>query len=203
MTPSGSGTDGDPGIGGRPGTGDASEGAGLSEGGGAEDRRWRRVLWTLPTGLYVVGSRAGVRRNLMTASWVTQVATEPRLVGVGLERSSVTLELVRDGAAFALSLLAVDDRALVRRFVRPVPADEVTVGEDGTGTMRDVPVRAEVTGAPVLAAAVAWLDCRVTRIVDLGSHSWVVGEVVGAGFGPDGEAQPVLTVRDTRMNYGG
>lgn len=171
--------------------------------GDERDRLWRRVLWRLPVGLYLLGSRAGDRRNLMTVSWVTQVATEPRQVGVGIERDAVTLDLVRRGGVFALSMLARDDRALVRRFVRPVPPDEVVVDGSGAGTVREVAVRAEVTGAPVVAGAVAWVDCRVGRIVDLGSHSWVVGEVVGAGFGAGGEGTPVLTMGDTRMNYGG
>ena len=35
------------------------------------DRLRRRVLWTLPSGLYVVGSRAGERRNGMTINWST------------------------------------------------------------------------------------------------------------------------------------
>ncbi|CAN5760430.1 hypothetical protein BH20ACT1_BH20ACT1_11200 [soil metagenome] len=36
------------------------------------DKLRRRVLWTLPYGLYVVGSRAGDRRNAMTLNWATQ-----------------------------------------------------------------------------------------------------------------------------------
>ena len=37
------------------------------------DRLRRRVLWTMPSGLYIVGSRAGERRNGMTCNWVTQL----------------------------------------------------------------------------------------------------------------------------------
>lgn len=184
MTPSDSATDG-------PDTGDE------------ESRRTRRALWRLPTGLYVLGSRAGSRRNLMTASWVTQVATDPRRVGVGVERASLSLALVAEGGVFALSLPARDDRAVVRRFVRPVAEDDVAVDASGTGTMRGVAVRTRVTGAPVLAAAAVWIDCAVAQLVDLGSHSWVVGDVLGAGFGEGGEDVPVLTMGDTRMNYGG
>ena len=33
------------------------------------DRLRRRVLWTMPSGLYVVGSRDGDRRNAMTLNW--------------------------------------------------------------------------------------------------------------------------------------
>jgi flavin reductase (DIM6/NTAB) family NADH-FMN oxidoreductase RutF len=35
------------------------------------DRLRRRVLWAMPSGLFVVGSTDGAdRRNLMTANWV-------------------------------------------------------------------------------------------------------------------------------------
>ena len=57
------------------------------------DRLRRRVLWSLPVGLYVLGARAGSRRNLMTVSWVTQVALDPKLIGVGVERQARTHEL--------------------------------------------------------------------------------------------------------------
>jgi hypothetical protein len=36
------------------------------------DRLRRRVLWTMPSGLYVVGSTDGDRKNLMTLNWATE-----------------------------------------------------------------------------------------------------------------------------------
>jgi flavin reductase (DIM6/NTAB) family NADH-FMN oxidoreductase RutF len=173
------------------------------------DRLRRRVLWSLPVGLYVVGSRAGTRRNLMTVSWVTQVAQIPKLVGVGVERQARTHELIVEGGVFALSLLARHDRALVRHFVKPVEdvdIDEVT----GSGTMNGAPVRSGSTGAPILQVAVAWLDCEVRHALPLGSHTWFVGEVVDVGMAEpvgtpaDGDSDSgVLRMEDTRMNYGG
>ena len=38
--------------------------------------------------------------------------------------------------------------------------------------------------------------------VDLGGHTLFLGEVVECGFQLD-EETPVLSMRDTRMNYGG
>ena len=107
---------------------------------GEYDRLRRRVLWSLPTGLYVLGSRAGERRNLMTVSWVTQVAQVPKLVGVGVESAARTHELLVDGGVFALNLLARRDRALVRHFVKPVHDIEIDQ-ETGAGTMNGVAVR--------------------------------------------------------------
>jgi flavin reductase (DIM6/NTAB) family NADH-FMN oxidoreductase RutF len=160
------------------------------------DRLRRRVLWKLPSGLYLLGSRHEGRRNLMTLNWASQVSLEPKLVAVSVERAALTHELVAGGEAFALSVLAREDRAVIRRFVRPAADDPVT------GTLSGHPVREDVTGAPILAAAVAWVDCELRRSVDCGSHTLFIGEVVGAGFGTD-EATEVLRMEDTRMNYGG
>lgn len=163
------------------------------------DRLRRRVLWQLPTGLYLLGSRSADRRNLMAANLVTQVATEPKLVGVAVEVEALTHQLVRDGGAFTVNLLRRDDRALVRTFVKPVT--DCDVGEDGAGTMQGVAVRASAGGLPVVAAAAAYLECQVRHTLDLGSHSWFVGEVSDCDAGA--EASDILRMEDTRMNYGG
>ena len=183
--------------------------------GGEFDRLRRRVLWAMPTGLFVVGSRAGDDRNLMTGNWVMQVATSPTLVVVAVEVESVTRRLVQDGGSFAVSLLARSERALVRRFVRPVGDAEV----DDAGVARSLQGVAVVEvagGLPVLAAAVAWLACSVRSVQEWdvdgsrggASHVLVVGEVVDAGASgrlsaPSDGDDPVLSMRDTRMHYGG
>jgi flavin reductase (DIM6/NTAB) family NADH-FMN oxidoreductase RutF len=74
--------------------------------------------------------------------------------------------------------------------------------DPAAGTLSGQPVRTDVTGAPILVAAVAWLDCEVRQTVECGSHRLFIGEVVGAGFAAD-EATEVLRMEDTRLNYGG
>lgn len=175
------------------------------------DRLRRRVLWSLTNGLYVLGSCAGERRNLMTISLVTQVATAPKLVAASVESTAVTHGLISESGFFALSLLPRGERAAIRRFVKPVT--EVDVDERGIGTMQGEAVVVAPSGAPVLGAAAAWLDCRVRHQVDLGSHTLFVGEVTDCGFGRPGEGGPddeqsapdggLLRMEDTRMNYGG
>src|SRR5690348_15075100 len=86
------------------------------------DKLRRRVLWKMPSGLYVLGSRAGDERNLMTLNWATQVAFEPKLVAISVEQAAVTHRLVHEGGAFALNLVDREDRAIVRKFVKPVEA---------------------------------------------------------------------------------
>jgi len=133
---------------------------------------------------------------------------EPKLVAVSVERGALTHELMAKGRVFALSMLARADRAVVRRFVKPVT--DVDVDDDGNGTMQAEAVWSTGDGCPVLSAAVAWLSCELVQQVEVGSHSLFVGEVVDCGFGRDDPAGPahgerleVLRMEDTRMNYGG
>jgi flavin reductase (DIM6/NTAB) family NADH-FMN oxidoreductase RutF len=165
------------------------------------DRHRRRVLWSLTTGLYLVGSRVGDEVNLMTANLVVQVSMEPKLVAVALERESVTARLVRAGEAFTLTVLTRADRDVVRRFVKPVV--DVERAPDGTVTAMSGHAVEQVGPGllPVLASKAAFLLCRLERIDELGSHDLYIGEVTEVG-GEPAEAE-VLRMEDTRMHYGG
>jgi flavin reductase (DIM6/NTAB) family NADH-FMN oxidoreductase RutF len=166
------------------------------------DRLRRRVLWSMPTGLYVIGSRAGVERNLMTASLVVQVATDPKLLAVAVDATAVTHRLVVAGGCFSVCLIDRADRALVRRFVKPVPDTAVVIDDGRACSMAGEDVFESVTGAPILGRAPGWLDCEVRYRLDLGSHGLFIGEVVSTG-GPEGELPDLLRMEDTRMSYGG
>ncbi|HEV3402409.1 MAG TPA: flavin reductase family protein [Acidimicrobiales bacterium] len=160
------------------------------------DKLRRRVLWTMPSGLYVVGSRAGDRRNGMTLNWATQLSFNPKLLGVAVENEAVTRELIAEGGAFSLCILDREDRAIVRKFTKPVEVDA------GGSTLNGFPFHDGVTGVPILDQAVAYVECRVQETLELGDHTLFVGEVVDAGFQKP-EDTPVLRMEDTRMNYGG
>jgi flavin reductase (DIM6/NTAB) family NADH-FMN oxidoreductase RutF len=160
------------------------------------DKLRRRVLWKMPSGLYIIGSRAGDRRNGMTLNWATQLSFDPKLIGIGIEQSAYTHELIHEGRVFSVCIIDREDRAIVRKFVKPVDVD-INAGTLNGFSFHDAP-----SGAPVLDQAVAWIDCRVRQEVDLGGHTLFIGEVVSCGFQKE-EATEVLRMEDTRMNYGG
>lgn len=163
------------------------------------DKLRRRVLWKLPSGLYLLGSAAGDEKNLMTLSLAVQVATVPKQLAVSVEKAALSHRLVSQGRCYSLSLLAREDRALVRRFVKPAAHDPVGATLNGVG------YRVATTGAPIPESAVAWLDCELREEVDLGSHSVFVGEVMEAGVAPGSHPEDieVLRMEDTLMSYGG
>ena len=168
-----------------------------------DDRRTRRVLWSLPTGLYVVGG-GDIRQtpksaNLMTVNLVMQVSTTPRVLAVSFETTSRTLQAVREFQQLSLSVLHRSDRAVIRRFVKPV-IEGLVEGSSGP-EMAGEPVTVGLTGLPRLAGAAAWLEGNVVGETSFESHVVVFAEVSASGEseGP----YEVLRMEDTRMNYGG
>ena len=137
----------------------------------------------------------------MTANLVVQVSIEPKLVGVALERDSLTKRLVTAGGSFAVTLLERTDRDVVRRFVKPVQQQDVERDPEGPSSpCRACPVT-EVgpDRLPVLRTAAGYLVCTLTKAEELGSHTFCIGEVTEVG----GEPSEVLRMEDTRMHYGG
>ena len=121
------------------------------------DRRRRRVLWTMPSGLYVVGSGRGEHLNLMTLNWATQVSFAPKLLAISVEKEAVTHELIAAHGAFSLCIIDREDRAIVRKLTKPAELDPAA------GTLNGFPFRTGVTGAPILTQAVAYVDCEVRQ----------------------------------------
>jgi flavin reductase (DIM6/NTAB) family NADH-FMN oxidoreductase RutF len=158
-----------------------------------DDETLNRVTWKIPNALALVGSRAGDERNAMTTSWITQLAQEPVLIGVGVDNDAVTHRLITEGGSFTVNLWDADDTRVFVKFSKPAT-------DDGD-TLNGRAVRAATTGAPVFDEAVAWMDCEVRHTLDLGSHTLFVGEVVDAAI-VDDDARPA-SMNDTRMKYGG
>jgi flavin reductase (DIM6/NTAB) family NADH-FMN oxidoreductase RutF len=153
-----------------------------------------QVMWAIPNVLCLVGSRAADERNAMTTSWVTQVAMDPVLVAISVDATAVTNRLIRDGGSYSVNLWDRGDTKVFRRFSTPA--------EDDGSTLNGYAVRDGVTGAPIFEDAIAWIECRVHRTVELGSHDLFVGEVVDVGI-LEGAASIVARMEDTRMKYGG
>ena len=78
-----------------------------------------KILWSIPNVLCLVGSRSGDEWNAMTTSWVTQVAMEPLLVAIGVDRKALTHRLIEEGQAFSINLWDRNDTRPFVKFSKP------------------------------------------------------------------------------------
>ncbi len=137
---------------------------------------FRRILGHLASGVTVVTSLDPEGPvNGLTATAVTSLSLDPLLVLVCVDRAADTRGAIERSGSFAINVLGEDAEALARRFATYATEEKF----DG------VAYRGEVTGAPVLERALAWVDCRLRHQYEGGDHLIYVGEVV-AGDARDG-----------------
>ncbi len=151
------------------------------------------VTWKIPNALALVGSRHGDEWNGMTTSWITQVAQEPVLIGIGVDTVAVTHRLIEESGVFTINLWDAENTRPFVKFSKPAEKDGMA--------LNGYAITEGETGAPIFDDAVAWMECRVTNPVPCGTHTFFIGELVAAGINDD-EAT-IAAMSHTRMKYGG
>ena len=143
----------------------------LSLGIHAEDLRG--LLGPLATGVTVVAARHADTGELcgLTASSFASVSLTPPLVLVCVKTSLRSHDAIDTAGAFSVNVLDEHSGHLARRFARSAATDK----------FRGLRFHAVATGAPVLDAALVWLDCRTYAAHPAGDHTIYVGEVLAGG----------------------
>ena len=161
----------------------------------------KTVLRMIPYGLYVLtAADKDGRVAAATVNWVTQVSFEPPLVAVGVKADSQAHALIKDTKAFALNVLGKGQGPLAFTFFKPAERQGQTISGE--------PFRPGTTGAPILQATPAFVECALEATVEKGDHSVFVGRVVDVGLSraPEGRADDAtLWLKDLgdKMFYGG
>ncbi|MEW5989182.1 MAG: flavin reductase family protein [Chloroflexota bacterium] len=155
------------------------------------------TLHLLRYGFYSLTSRNGDDVNAMVCNWVTQVAFEPRLMAVGLQKTCYTHGVIEQGGLFAINLFRRDDVDALRPFTK------------GRAKRPDKMAQAQytlapLTGCPILEGAAAYVECRLVKMIDVGAdHDILVGEVVGGGALKPSEVTDMLLLTDLGWSYAG
>jgi flavin reductase (DIM6/NTAB) family NADH-FMN oxidoreductase RutF len=143
---------------------------------------FRDALRFFPSGVTLVTVKAGAERHGLTVSAFASVSPEPPLLAVMIDHRHRAHGLLEsENAVFAVNILGQDQRELSNRFAWVKDEDRFAVGRWSSA----------VTGAPVLADALAWLDCTIVGRTTAGSHTIYIGQVEASGV-PRGEGFPLV-----------
>ena len=148
-----------------------------------EQRRLRALMGRFATGVTVVAARHGPLLAGMTANAIASISIDPPLMMASISRRAETHRAIIGSHAFAVSVLAEDQRELAECFAQPTTAAKLT-------RFCDAPWHEAETGSPILEDALAYFDCRLTERIDGGDHAVFLGEIVAAGYRED--ARPLL-----------
>jgi flavin reductase (DIM6/NTAB) family NADH-FMN oxidoreductase RutF len=144
---------------------------------GVDSRTFRDVLGHFPTGVVIVTAVADGEPVGMVVGTFASVSLDPPLVAFLSTKTSTTYPRIREAGAFTANVVSASDEQLCRVFAT-----------QGADKFAGVEWSMSALGSPVLASAVAWIDCSIETIHGAGDHDIVVGRVselsVGTGDGP-------------------
>ena len=161
------------------------------------DDKIKDALKMMPYGFYAFTTKNGDDVNAMVVNWVSQVSYIPRLIAVGLQKTSYSHGVVTEGKVFGLNLFLTEDKDAIMGVTkgRSKNPDKMTEADYTS---------APETGVPVLAGAAAFIECKVTQIIDVGGdHDIVIGEAINADVTKEGTPPDVLSLTGLGWSYAG
>jgi flavin reductase (DIM6/NTAB) family NADH-FMN oxidoreductase RutF len=143
---------------------------------GAGERAFRDALGRFVTGVAFVTAAPGGRPDGLIVNSLASVSLDPPLVSFCPARTSLTWCRMRRADRFGVNVLGAEHEGFA---VRAAPA-----GADRFAGLDWAPGRG---GAPLLAGALATLECRIVAEHPAGDHWIVVGRVEAARVAPAAE----------------
>lgn len=140
---------------------------------GVSKELFRKVMGHFATGVTVVTVRQRSGKPWgFTVNSFTSVSLTPPLVLFCVDHQGDSFQQVSVAEYFAVNFLAEDQEEISRQFALK-SSDRFSTVEISDG----------VTGAPLIAGCVGYVECRKVASHPYGDHTVVIGEVLEAGAG--------------------
>ena len=132
---------------------------------------FRDAMRRLTGGVSVITAGRGRDISGMTVTSVTSLSVDPPTLIVSVNRGASSWPLIRRYGFFGVNILTSDQVGIAERFTGKG-------GLKGAGRFAGVEWTTRVSGVPLLAGALAAIDCEVEDIVERHSHAIVIGRVL-------------------------
>lgn len=114
--------------------------------------------------------------NVMTAAWAGTVCSDPVMVSVSIRKERYSHDIIRNSGEFVICLTN-------RKLTKVTDFVGVRSGRDMDkfaleGDLHITRAKAKYVKAPLIAESPVCLECRVTQVLELGSHDMFVAEVL-------------------------
>lgn len=152
-----------------------------------------RALGRISGGLYIITTQKGDVSGAMLASWVIQGSTKPLGVAIAVAKDRAIESLMQVGDSFILNVLEEDNyQGLMKHFLKRFPP--------GADRFAGVKTYQGTNGSPILADALAYMECQVTSRLENSDH-WIIYSVVHKGRVSKSEALTAIHHRKVGNHY--
>ncbi|KGF72950.1 DeoR faimly transcriptional regulator [Neosynechococcus sphagnicola sy1] len=132
-----------------------------------------KALGRLSGGLYIITAQKGDLSSAMLASWVSQASFKPLGVTIAVAKDRAIESLMHVGDRFVLNVLEEGNyQLLMKHFLKRF--------SPGADRFAGIKIYAATNGCPILADALAYLECEVSSRMECSDH-WIVYSTIQAG----------------------
>ena len=149
-------------------------------------KHFKSALSSFATGVTLATTAVRSELHGATANAVMSVSLEPPLTALCIQQGTRMHAVLQRSDNYALSILAVEQEEVAGYFADSSQAH-------GSIAFSIFSTHPGPTGAPLLDAALAHVDCRIVDVYPAGDHTLYLGRVVYASSRSDGE--PLLYYR--------
>lgn len=136
-------------------------------------QKWKpgNMVYPLPAVLVSCGDKEG-NVNLMTAAWTGTVCSEPPMVYVSVRKERYSHHMIRETGEYVINLTT-------EKLAEATDFCGVRSGRDMDKfkEMKLTPVKGGLQYAPMVAESPVSIECKVTNVMELGSHDMFIAEV--------------------------
>ncbi|MBE7055906.1 MAG: flavin reductase family protein [Ruminococcaceae bacterium] len=127
-----------------------------------------------PVPVVMVSSGDMEKSNIFTAAWTGTICSEPPMVYVSIRKSRYSHEIISEKGTYVINMVGKDT-------VKACDFCGVKSGRDvdkfaHLGLTKEAGPK---TGVPMIKECPVNLECKVTQVLELGSHDMFLAEVVG------------------------
>lgn len=139
----------------------------------AIDTDLEKALGRISSGLYILTAKKGDLTGAMVASWVCQASFEPLGFTVAVAKDRALESLLHVGDRFVLNVLEEGNyQHLMKHFLKRFPP--------GGDRFAGIKTRTAENKSPILADALAYIECEVATRMECSDH-WIVYSTVQVG----------------------
>lgn len=140
------------------------------------------VLHNIGYGMYIVSSFKGKALNGQIANTVFQITSQPATIAISINKQNLTHEFIVTSGFFSVSILAQETPlTLIGQFGFKSGRTE--------DKFKNVKYKSLESGCPVvLDNSLGYLECKVAKQFDCGTHTVFLGEAIDSGMLMSGKA---------------
>ncbi len=130
------------------------------------------MLYPLPA-VMVSCQRGDEKPNIITLAWAGTVCTNPPMVSISVRPERYSYDIIKESGEFVINLTT-------ERLVRAMDYCGVKSGRD-VDKFQEMHLTAQPAGkvsAPLIEESPVNIECRVNRVIPLGSHDMILADVL-------------------------